>query len=75
MKKTFYTLSALALGASMVFTSCGNGNVASEAAPAAADSTSVILCPSCPKQPRIPKKKPPECLFGCPLHCVYINVL
>ena len=47
MKKTFYTLSALALSASMVFTSCGNGNVASEPAaePAAADSTSVILAP------------------------------
>ena len=46
MKKTFYTLGALALSASMVFTACNNTNGASEAAaPSVADSTSVILAP------------------------------
>ena len=47
MKKTFYTLSALVLSASMIFTACGNGSNSSEAAAAAAtDSTSVILAPA-----------------------------
>ena len=49
MKKTFYTLSALVLSASMIFTACGNGSNSSEAVAAAAattDSTSVILAPA-----------------------------
>lgn len=45
MKKTFYTLGALALSASMVFTACNSSNGTPAAAPAAADTTSVILAP------------------------------
>lgn len=48
MKKTFYTLGALILSASMVFTACNGGNNNTEAAEttAATDSTSVILAPA-----------------------------
>ena len=47
MKKTFYTLSALILSASMIFTACGNGSNKSEAeTTVATDSTSVILAPA-----------------------------
>lgn len=47
MKKTFYTLGALVLSASMVFTACMGGNKgAAEEVSAAADSTSVILAPA-----------------------------
>ena len=59
MKKTFYTLSALILSASMIFTACGNGSNGSKAtaepaattdstakATATTDSTSAILAPA-----------------------------
>jgi outer membrane protein len=46
MKKTFYTLGAIAISASMVFTACNSSNGTSEAASAAADSTSVVLAPA-----------------------------
>ena len=59
MKKTFYTLSALVLSASMIFTACGNGSNGSKAtaepaattdstakATATTDSTSAILAPA-----------------------------
>ena len=45
MKKTFYTLGALALSASMVFTACNSSNGTPAAAPAAADTTSVSVAP------------------------------
>lgn len=47
MKKTFYTIGALVLSASMVFTACNGGsNSAAEKTSSAADSTSVILAPA-----------------------------
>lgn len=59
MKKTFYTLSALILSASMIFTACGNGSNGSKAtaepaattdstakATATTDSASAILAPA-----------------------------
>ena len=47
MKKTFYTLSAIVLSASMVFTACNGGNNTEAAeTTAATDSTSVILAPA-----------------------------
>ena len=59
MKKTFYTLSALVLSASMIFTACGNGSNGSKAtaepaattdstakATATTDSASAILAPA-----------------------------
>ena len=47
MKKTFYTLGALIISASMVFTACGNSsNDSTETNAVAADSTSVILAPA-----------------------------
>lgn len=48
MKKTFYTLGAIALSASMIFTACnGNSNGSDETkATASADSSSVVLAPA-----------------------------